>query len=135
MPFFGKNSKEKLATCHPDLQRIANEAIKIMDFSVIWGHRGEEDQNKCYAKRTSTVKWPYSKHNPFPSLAMDVCPYPEDWDDRDRFILLAGIIIGVAYDLGVPIIWGGDWNSNFYISDEKLQDLGHFQLNSLDKNV
>ena len=128
MPSFGKTSKEKLASCDPLLQKVANRAILIMDFSVICGHRGKEEQDKAFASGNSKLKWPDGKHNKMPSLAMDLLPYPIDWNDRDRFILLAGIIIGVAHELGVPIRWGGDWNSNYVIKDESFQDLGHFEL-------
>ena len=44
MPKFGNRSKQRLETCHEDLQEIFNEVIKYFDCSVLCGHRGEEDQ-------------------------------------------------------------------------------------------
>jgi hypothetical protein len=36
MPSFGKKSLDLLATCHPDLQTVLNEAIKITVLRVVW---------------------------------------------------------------------------------------------------
>jgi len=38
---FGTKSQQKIATCHPDLQDILDEAIKIVDFTVLCGHRAK----------------------------------------------------------------------------------------------
>ena len=46
MPSFSGRSKEKLASCHPDLQKVFNEVIKHIDCTIIEGHRGEERQNR-----------------------------------------------------------------------------------------
>ena len=48
MPKFGNASKQRLATCHPDLQKIMNEAIKYIDFSVVEGYRTAAEQEKYY---------------------------------------------------------------------------------------
>jgi len=39
MPKYGSESKAKLATCHPDLQKIYNEAIKYCDITILEGTR------------------------------------------------------------------------------------------------
>ena len=106
MPRFGSKSWNNLATCHPDLQTIAMEAIKYFDFSVIFGARGKDKQDAAYDGGYSKAKWPYSKHNVpqipdkfkgrpsfmWPkesenwledpngySRAIDIAPYPIDW--------------------------------------------------------
>lgn len=128
MAKFGKASIKNLSECHPHLQEILNEAIKVMDFSVIEGNRSEEEQNKLFHKGMSKLKYPESKHNELPSLAADVAPYPIDWKDKDRFILLAGIIKGIAHAKGIKIRWGGDFNNNNIISDESFLDMPHVEL-------
>ena len=128
MPRFGKTSKRRLATCHEDLQEIFNEAIKHFDCSVICGHRGEEDQNKAVASGNSKAVWPKGRHNANPSNAVDVCPYPVDWDDLARFRYFAGFVLGVASQMGINIRWGGDWDSDTFTKDNKFNDLPQFEL-------
>ncbi len=121
MPSFGKKSLDLLATCHPDLQAVLNESIKITDFTVLCGHRDEKEQNEAFAKGFSKVKYPNSKHNSTPSEAVDCAPYPISWDKKDeyRFHYMAGVILTVAKMLHKQIEWGGDWT--------KFKDLPHFE--------
>ena len=116
MAKFGKTSKEKLATCHEDLQKVFNEVIKKVDCSVLEGHRSEERQNKLYEEGKTKVLYPKGRHNASPSRAADVVPYPVDWNDRERFHLFSGFV------------WGGDWNMNFEVDDNKFDDFPHFEL-------
>ena len=117
MPYFSIRSKEILSTCHPDLQDICNTAIQIIDFSVIWGLRDKEQQNDLYNKGLSKLMWPYSKHNianpEFEkySKAVDIAPWPIDWTNKLRFILLAGIIKAIAFIniiLSKPEVFGNE---------------------------
>lgn len=128
MPTFSKASLEKLKTLDPRLQILLNEAILHIDFSILVGHRGEEDQNKAFAEKKSNFKWPQSKHNKLPSMAVDVAPYPIDWDDPARFARLFGYIERIANELQIPIRWGGDWNRNWRTKDERLVDMPHIEL-------
>jgi peptidoglycan L-alanyl-D-glutamate endopeptidase CwlK len=131
MPHFGDGSKLKLDTCHPNLVRVANVAIVQYDFKVIYGHRGKTVQNQLYRERRSKVKFPDSKHNIYPSEAIDIAPWPIDWNDEKRFYYLAGLFKGIAKTMGIHLIWGGDWNDNNIFKREPgdvLDDLGHFQL-------
>jgi len=125
---FGKRSRQNLDEAHPYLQEIFNEVIKIIDCAVIEGHRDREEQNKLYDIGQSKLRWPRSKHNTSPSLAVDVIPYPVDWNDWDRFYFLAGIVKGVAFKLGYKIRWGGDWDSDNHFDDQSFHDLPHFEL-------
>lgn len=128
-PVFGERSLALLATCDERLQRIAQAAIRVgMDFSVISGHRGKDEQEDLFARGLSRKRWPDSRHNSLPSLAFDVAPWPIDWSDRGRFLHLAGILRTVAFDLAVPIRWGGDWDGDFDLKDQTFFDLGHFEL-------
>ena len=128
MPKFGKTSKKRLETAHPDLQEIFNEVIEKIDCSVLEGHRGEEMQNKYFDQGKSKVKYPDGRHNKIPSLAVDVTPYPVDWNDRERQTLFAGYVLGVASQLGFNIRWGGDWNQDVSVADNKFDDFPHFEL-------
>ena len=120
MPSFGRTSTQRLATCDPRLQEICHKAIKIMDFSVICGHRGKEAQDKAYRTGKSKAQYPNSQHNKAPSLAMDLAPWPIDWNDRERFARLAGIIETIAFTKNIKLKWGGDFKS--------ISDMPHFEI-------
>ena len=128
MPRFGRKSKERLASCDPMLQKLFNEVIKHVDCSVLEGHRGEERQNKFYDEGKSKVRYPNGRHNANPSLAVDVTPYPVDWEDRERQTLFAGFVLGIARGLGITIRWGGDWDMDFDVQDNKFDDFPHFEI-------
>jgi peptidoglycan L-alanyl-D-glutamate endopeptidase CwlK len=104
------------------------EAIKFIDFTILEGHRGKDLQNLYYEQGKSKLKYPQSKHNKYPSLAVDIAPYPINWNDRERFVYLAGIIKGIASSLGHNIRWGGDWNQNNNLKDQSFFDLPHFEI-------
>jgi len=128
MPRFGSRSRKNLATCDEDLQDLFNEVIKYVDCSVICGHRNKEDQDKAFKEKRTKVKFPNGRHNSNPSRAVDVVPYPIDWDDRERFHLFAGFVLGIAQSMEINIRWGGDWNKNFEVDDNNFDDFPHFEL-------
>jgi len=96
MPRFSTKSKSKLHTCDERLIDLFNEVVKHFDCTVIEGHRGKERQNAAYNKGNSKLKFPNGKHNKSPSIAVDVAPYPIDWNDRDRFHYFSGYVLGIA---------------------------------------
>lgn len=133
MPKFSLASEAQLATCHPQLVKIAREAILIFDFSVIEGFRGKEAQNAAFAKGASKLPWPLGNHNKNPSTAMDCAPFPVDWSDQsraiERFVFMQGIFYAVSKKLGIPIRQGIDWNRNLDMRDERgLHDYPHIEL-------
>lgn len=128
MPSLSPASREKLNTCHPDLQTLILEVSKEFDITVLCGHRGQREQEAAFASGTSTVNWPDSKHNPFPSQAVDISPYPIDWKDVRRFYYMIGYVRGVAKRLGIKVRCGADWNGNFDIKDQNFHDLPHVEL-------
>lgn len=134
MPKFGTTSKQRLATCEPDLQHIFNFVIDHIDCSIICGHRSEEDQVKAFVEKKSKVQYPNSKHNSYPSKAVDVAPYPIDWHDMERFRCFAFYVLGVAEmmyargEISHKIRWGGDWDMDFDTKDQTFNDLPHFEL-------
>ena len=125
---FSKHSREKLDSAHSDLQHLFNEVIKIIDCSVIFGHRTEKEQEIQYRLGHTSLHFPRSNHNQKPSLAVDVVPYPIDWHDRERFVYFAGIVKGVAFQLNVKIRWGGDWDNDNKLHDQTWMDLPHYEL-------
>ena len=128
MPRFGGTSKRRLDTCEKDLQLLFNEVIKEFDCSIICGHRGEKAQNEAFERGNSKAKYPKGRHNANPSRAVDVAPYPIDWSDRERFTYFAGFVKGVASQMGIDIIWGGDWDNDTDLKDNGFDDLVHFEL-------
>ena len=128
MPKFGRKSKENLNTCDSRLQKIFNEVIKHVDCSVLEGHREKDRQNKLFKEGKTKVQYPNGRHNRQPSSAVDVTPYPVDWKDRERQTLFAGFVIGVASQMGINLRWGGDWDQDFQVVDNRFDDFPHFEL-------
>jgi peptidoglycan L-alanyl-D-glutamate endopeptidase CwlK len=130
VPHFNEKSKKNLKECNMDLQRLFFEVIKHFDCSVTCGHRGKEKQDELFmaTPQRTHVRWPNSKHNSVPSLAVDVTPYPVDYEDRERQTLFAGVVLGVASQMGIKIRWGGDWDSDTEVDDNRFDDLPHFEL-------
>jgi len=125
---FSETSKKRLDTCHTDLQRVFYEVVKQFDCSILDGHRGKERQNAYFRARKSKKQWHNSKHNTYPSLAVDVAPYPIDWDDLERFRYFAGYVMGIAHSMGIRCRWGGDWDGDTDLKDQTFNDLCHFEL-------
>ena len=128
MAKFGKSSKKRLATCDERLQKVFNEVIKYVDCSILEGHRSEERQNYLFQEGRTKVKYPKGRHNSNPSRAVDVTPYPVDWDDRERQTLFAGFVLGIARSMDIRLRWGGDWDMDFKVMDNRFDDFPHFEL-------
>lgn len=128
MPNFSNYSKQKLQSCHNDLQIVMNDVVEIFDIKIAEGHRGEADQNRYFNEGFSKLKFPNSKHNSYPSLAVDVDPFPINFNLKERYYYMAGIVKMVALKHGIAIRWGGDWDSDNDFYDQTLYDLRHFEL-------
>ena len=138
---FGNTSKDRLATCHEDLQLILFEAIKLtsIDFGIAEGHRSVEKQKQYYDEGKSKIDGikRKGKHNYVPSLAVDIYPYFENgakWDN-EHLSFLAGVIQGVSQRLfetgqiGHLIRWGGNWDMDgIVLLDQSFDDRPHFEL-------
>lgn len=127
MPKFSQQSLSKLSSCHPDLQRLFNEVINHFDCTIIEGYRSEQDQFKAFKDGKSKIS-SGGKHNSLPSLAVDVAPFPIDWQDKERFYYFAGFVNATAKALGINIRWGGDWNGDNNFKNQTFFDLPHFEL-------
>ena len=143
MPRFGERSRARLATIEPRLRGVLIAVMSTAlntrddDFSVLTGRRGKADQDEAVALGRSHASWPDSAHNcaladdskpphlwaedpDGLSLAVDLAPYPIDWQDVERFHHLAGRVMQQAAVMDVGLRWGGDFRH--------LKDLGHFEL-------
>lgn len=117
-------SVARLKTCHPDLQRVVELAATRMPLFVLCGYRGRNEQNKAFEEGKSKLRFPRSMHNKKPSMAVDISPSPLDWLNHDAFKKLALVMKKAAKELGVDIVWGGDWVG--------FKDLPHYQLSSVE---
>lgn len=139
MPRFGSTSTKNLKTADQKLQNLFKEVVKTYDCKVICGHRTKAKQNKAFNSGKSKVQWPNSKHNSYPSLAVDVAPYPVKWPapgqslkeftkNTGRFYQFVGYVRRTAEQMGIKIRCGADWDGDFEIKDQNFDDLPHFEL-------
>lgn len=129
MPRFSRRSEGRLLTCDPRLQNLFEAVVERFDCAVICGRRDREDQEEAFRTGHSKARYGKSPHNAEPlSLAVDVAPWPIDWNDRDRFLYFGGYVLGVADLLAIPVRWGGDWDGDHQLSDQTFDDLVHFEI-------
>lgn len=123
----------KLETCDERLRSVVRKMLTRMDISVVSGHRNEDEQSSYFNRGLSKRPWPLSAHNTLPSRAVDIAPYhnrilPVDWEDVERICYMAGIFMEICASVGLPILWGGDWDQDMHIKDETFRDYCHFEL-------
>jgi len=127
---FGKTSESRLARVHPSLVRVAREVIQIQDCKVIYGARTQKEQINLVKQglsRTFNSKHLINPSDGF-SHAIDIAPYPIDWNDTKRFYYFAGMFLAKADSLHVGIRWGGNWDMDEDLNDQSFMDLVHFEL-------
>ncbi|MFW2003010.1 M15 family metallopeptidase [Acinetobacter ursingii] len=146
-----KKSLSRLEGVHPNLVKVVQRAIQLtdQDFSVLEGVRSKE---QCYinygkgrtveqcAVKNVPAKYAQPKekkvtwlNNPLSSKhvtgqAVDLVPYPVDWDDLAKFNAIAKAMFTAAQELDVKIRWGADWNSNGVYREKGEYDSPHFEL-------
>jgi peptidoglycan L-alanyl-D-glutamate endopeptidase CwlK len=131
MPKLGKRSLSRLNGVDPRLSSLCHAVVKDFDITVLEGLRTLDTQKKYYEDgKTKTLN---SKH--LKGMAVDIAPYPVDWENDARFYYLAGMMKAYAYAMGFKIRWGGDWDSDNrfgsrgkYKGKEKFKDLVHFEI-------
>ena len=120
---WGNKSKECLATCDKRLQDMANMMLERspFDLTITCGHRSKDEQDAAFNNGNSKARFGESKHNFLPSRAIDIVPYPINWDDKDkRWQEMALNAMWCAGKLGFEITWGGSFKS--------IRDCPHFEL-------
>lgn len=122
---FSKKSLSHLAECEHDLERVVTLALKYSkyDFGITQALRTLEEQKENVKNGSSqTIK---SRHLPNEnglSEAVDILIYVDGKHTYEQkyYRKVAGAFFKAAFELGIPIEWGGHWESIF--------DGPHFQL-------
>ena len=131
MPAFSETSRRRLLTCDSRLIAVCSDAIAFFDFSVVCGHRSDEEQDLLYAQGRVTdgpivtyKRGGESIHNTDPSRAVDLAPWVRGrgivWDDVGLFHELAGVVRYCGFLRGIDVTWGGEWKT--------FMDAPHFQV-------
>lgn len=154
----GQRSLSRLDGVHPDLVRVVLKAAALAtpeeDFTVLEGLRSREQMMINYGKgRTAAqlaakgIPASYAKPgeakvtwlaNPFNSKhakqadgfghAVDLAPFPIDWNNLARFDRLAKLVLRAAKIEGVGVRWGGDWDADGKPRERGETDSPHFEL-------
>ena len=131
---FGRKSVMNYAQLSPELKRIAARALDygIIDFSIDCAYRSKAEQNRLFNMEPprTKVRWPRSKHNHLPAIAMDLVPYVAGASSWNHYhcSVLAGLVLAAAFEEGVKLRWGGNWDMDSEpITDQDFQDLVHFE--------
>lgn len=138
-----ERSLNSLKGVNPNLVKVVERAIELteQDFLVLEGVRSKEQcyinygkgrsVAQCSAKGVPTnyaqpslskVTW---LNNPLASKhvtgnAVDLVPYPIDWEDINKFKKINEAMQVAAKELGVKLSYGGDW--------AKKKDYPHWEL-------
>ena len=123
MPKLTAPAQKRLNAAHPLLIKLFTACLadpKCPRFTVLDSQRDRQAQERAFSLGHSKAHFGQSAHNWTPALALDVVPYPIDWDDLPRFKVLGAFVEAKARQLGIPMSWGGRWKS--------FKDYPHYQL-------
>ena len=146
-----KLSLSRLVGLNANLEAVVKRAIEIteQDFMVVEGVRSKEQcfinygkgrtAEQCLTKgvpaqyaqpKLAKVTW---LNNPLSSKhvtghAVDLVPYPVDWEDATKFDKVAKAMFAAAKELGVSIRWGADWDDDGVFREKGETDSPHFEL-------
>lgn len=149
-----KQSMARLKGVHPRLIRVVMRAIAItrQDFFVLEGVRSRARQHVLYGQgRTRNellavgvdpdlskpsmqkVTWTLrSNHfvntNTAYGHAVDLAPYPIDWNTLAKFDAISKAMFEAARIEGVKIRWGADWDRDGNPRERGETDSPHFEL-------
>ena len=134
----GPQSRARLQGVHPDLVKVVQRAIELtdQDFMVLEGVRTPARQKELYAQgRTAPgpkVTWTLNSNhfiNPKTGFghAVDLVPFPVDWS-HTKLDVVSKAMFAAAWELGVPIRWGADWDRDGKPREKGETDSPHFEL-------
>ena len=132
MPKFSPESFSHLSTCHTDLQAIFFDVIRTVDCHVIEGYRSEEIKENGVTFTHKDLHILNGKHHQHPAMAVDVIPYPVDFDNIERLYWFSGYVMGIAQKLKEEgkithsLRYGCDLFKNESVTT--IADLVHFEL-------
>lgn len=148
---FGAASERELATVDPRLGSVARAVIVLADHKILQGARTIAQQRANVASGVSRTM--QSKHLGRPAMALDFAPFIARFGVivgsraqfvdiavkegktvgeieaavREQFTFIGGLYVATGAALGVPIVWGGDWDSDGDVLDNRFDDLGHVE--------
>lgn len=129
----GKRSEERLVGVNPSLVAVVRRAIELsaVDFTVLEGKRTLARQQELFDQGRKTpgkiVTWTMkSKH--LDGNAVDLVPFPVDWEDTQKFDAIAKAMFAAAAELGVKLRWGADWDSDGKPREKGEYDSPHFEV-------
>lgn len=113
-----------------DTKRSLRMLIRQLDFNiggrydinVFSVYRREDEQNRLYEQGYSKLRYPESKHNCYPTLAVDIAPQVNgkiDWKDLTLWKDMIGECKALAELHGIECNFGADW---------KMRDYPHVEL-------
>ena len=146
-----QKSLDRLVGVDERLQRVVKRAIELskQDFMVLEGVRTRQQCMTNYGKgrtiaqcvakgvpaqyanpNAAKVTW---LNNPFASKhvsgkAVDLVPYPVDWNDLKKFDVIAQAMLQASKELGIPIRWGADWDADGKPRERGEFDSPHFEI-------
>ena len=146
-----QKSLDRLSGVDERLQRVVKRAIQLtkQDFMVLEGVRTRQQCMTNYGKgrtiaqcvakgvpaqyanpRAAKVTW---LNDPFASKhvsgkAVDLVPYPVDWNDLKKFDAIAQAMLQAAKELGISIRWGADWDGDGKPRERGESDSPHFEI-------
>ena len=132
-------SLNNLTSVHPALVKVVKRALEIteQDFVVIEGIRTQARQDELWAQgRTNPgpiVTWTknassHGVHADGFGYAVDIAPYPIDWNDLKKFDAISKAMFAAAEELGVQLRWGADWDMDGKPRERGESDSPHFEL-------
>lgn len=146
-----QKSLDRLVGVDERLQRVVKRAIELskQDFMVLEGVRTRQQCMTNYGKgrtiaqcvakgvpaqyanpNAAKVTW---LNNPFASKhvsgkAVDLVPYPVDWNDLKKFDVIAQAMLQASKELGIAIRWGADWDGDGKPRERGESDSPHFEI-------
>jgi peptidoglycan L-alanyl-D-glutamate endopeptidase CwlK len=145
---FGSTSRSRLDTVHAKLRKVCERALELttVDFMVLEGVRTPERQRQLYGQGRTTaectkagisvlyakphlqkVTWTL-KSNHFAGRAVDLVPWPIDWNTPAKFNAISRAMFAAAKELGVSLRWGADWDEDGISRERGESDSPHFEL-------
>ncbi len=121
-----------LTNAHPALLEVLRKSVRrLKKMGVpVFAHcvlRSPSDQARLYAKGLSNAKPGESPHQY--GLAFDLIHGVKAWNLTDRqWAIIKHVVFEVAAACGVKLRWGGDWDGDGDIHDQRLYDPAHFEL-------
>ena len=115
-----KRSITALAGAHPDLRRVIERAIQITEVDFVVTEVKRTQARQIELVKAGASKTMRSRHLTGHAADLAALVGGQVRWDWPLYARLATAFKQAALELGVPLIWGGDWTS--------LKDGPHFEL-------